>query len=347
GWNIYEKARKRTTKAKSIWTETEVIHERGTVEVGALGFTEFGFPKPVGLIKKVVRLGSAGDGLIMDYFAGSGSTGHAVIDLNREDGGKRKYILVEMGDYFDTVLKPRMAKAAYSDRWKNGKPVSRHTGASHCFKYIRLESYEDALNNSRFDDGPVGGALPKNAELKKDHMLHYFPDVETRGDQSLLNIDAFADPAACKLRVKKPGSEEYVVRNVDLMETFNYLIGLHVARITAPRSFSASFKREPDPELPEDQHTRLTVDGEIREDAVGPWWFREIQGWLPESHVNPDNGQREKALIIWRKLTGDPERDNLMLDQWLRKQRDGSREFNADVIYVNGGSNPPNLKLDG
>ena len=60
--------------------------------------------------------------------------------------GRRKYILVEMGEYFNTVTKPRIQKVIYSEDWKGGKPVSRK-GSSHAFKYLRLESYEDALNN--------------------------------------------------------------------------------------------------------------------------------------------------------------------------------------------------------
>ena len=84
--------------------------------------------------------------IILDFFAGSGTTGDVVINLNREDNGNRKYILVEMGKYFDLVTKPRVEKVIYSEDWKDGKPVSRK-GSSHCFKYIRLESYEDALDN--------------------------------------------------------------------------------------------------------------------------------------------------------------------------------------------------------
>ena len=60
--------------------------------------------------------------MILDFFAGSGTTGHAVINLNREDGGRRKFILVEMADYFDTVLLPRIKKVAFSPEWKDGKP---------------------------------------------------------------------------------------------------------------------------------------------------------------------------------------------------------------------------------
>ena len=74
----------------------------------------------MGLLERVMRVGSGSLGL--DFFAGSGTTGHAVINLNREDGGQRKFILVEQGDYFDTVLLPRLKKVTFSPEWKDGKP---------------------------------------------------------------------------------------------------------------------------------------------------------------------------------------------------------------------------------
>ena len=300
------------------------------------------YPKPSKLLTLLLVATRHKNGYWIDYFAGSGTTAHAVINLNREDGGKRKYILVEMGDYFDTVLKPRIQKVVYSKDWKSGKPVSRESGISHCFKYLRLESYEDTLNNLRFDKNEARDkAVAANASLEEDYMLHYLLDVETRGSQSLLNIDAFADPCNYKLMVKRPGSDEYVVKNIDLMETFNYLIGLRVIHVAAPQTFTAAFKRDPDPELPEDQHTRLVVDGKIRQDAHGPWWFRKIEGWVP---ANPNNGQGEKVLIVWRKLTGDLEKDNAVLDEWFQKNRISTRDFEFDTIYVNGSNNLPNLR---
>lgn len=285
--------------------------------------------------------------VVLDYFAGSGTTGHAVISLNREDDGKRKYILVEMGDYFDTVLKPRIAKVVYSESWKDGKPTARHTGMSHCFKYIRLESYEDTLNNLRLDHNTQRKkAVAANPALKEDYMLRYLLDVETRGSQSLLNIDAFADPCYYTLEVKRPGTDEYTTRAVDLIETFNYLIGLRVLHTSVPQTFQATFKRTTDPELPEDQHAKLVVDGRIRQDEGGPWWFRKVEGWVPKDPVNPNNGQQEKVLIVWRKLTGNIEQDNLMLDEWFQKNRISTRDFEFDTIYVNGSNNLPNLKQD-
>ena len=351
----------------------------------------FGGPKPTTLIKRFCQQSTFANELVCDFFTGSGTTGQAVINLNREDKGKRKYILIEMGDYFDTIIRPRMAKVVYSESWQNGQPVpvnngqstiknkkdgslvndhcSLFNGISHCFKYLRLESYEDTLNNLRFDENPIRDkALSAKTELKEDYMLRYLLDVETRDSQSLLNIDAFADPTAYTLKVKKPGTDEYVVKYVDLIETFNYLIGLRVNHIAAPQTFTAEFKRIEDPEIPKDQLTKLILNGHMRQidhcssstdncslviDNCSlvidhcPWWFRKVEGWVPKDPQNPNNDQREKVLIVWRKLTGDLEKDNLMLDEWFQKNRISTRDFEFDTIYVNGSNNLPNLAQEG
>jgi adenine-specific DNA-methyltransferase len=356
------------------WPHEEVGHtDESKKELYSILEKETGFdtPKPSRLMKRIIHIGTDKKSFVLDYFAGSGTTAHAVINLNREDNGNRKYILVEMGDYFDTVTKPRITKVIYSSDWKNGKPTSRDTGISHCFKYIRLESYEDTLNNLVFDKNPIRGkAIESNPSLKEDYMLRYLLDVETRGSQSLLNIDGFADPTAYALVVKKPGSDEQVTQNIDLIETFNYLLGLRLENMAAPQTFTASFTRKPDPELPEDQHTKLVVDGKIKQvnHELTPintnknddscklvsisgskekiWWFRKLEGWVPADPMNPNNGQKERVLIVWRKLTGNLEEDNLMLDEWFEKYRISTRDFEYDTIYVNGSNNLPNLKKD-
>lgn len=68
-------------------------------------------------------------------------------------------------------------------------------------------------------------------------------------------------------------------------------------------------------------------------------WFLSIT-----DAANPNNGQREKVMIVWRKLTGDLEKDNLMLDEWFWKNRAGTQDFKFDTIYVNGSNNLPNMK---
>jgi len=174
------------------------------------------------ILRLVTYLADEGD-TILDFFAGSGTTAHSVINANRKDGGDRKYILVEMGEYFETVMKPRILKVIYSKDWRDGKPVSRE-GTSHAFKYMKLESYEDALDNVSFTHAKEGQAA---LELYGDeYLLRYMLDFETRGSASLLNVEKLAAPFRYKLRLRD-GEEKRSV-SVDLPETFAYLLGLRV-----------------------------------------------------------------------------------------------------------------------
>ena len=334
-----------TNIGKSVFQDYSDGEKQTSAMFGESGL--FLAPKHSSFVSRFILHAGKESLTVVDCFGGSGSTGQAVVDLSRADRIGRKYILVEVNNYFDTLLKPRMMKAIYSSRWKEGKPVTQD-GMSHCFKYLRLESYEDSLNNLHLDETAARNkALATNPALKEDYLLRYLLDVETRGSQSLLNIDAFQDPTSYTLNVKKPGSDEHVSTNVDLIETFNYLIGLRVNHIAVPNSFNAEFARLKDPELPQDQHTKLMVKGKIKQDPAGPWWFRKVEGWVPKDGANPNNGHREKVLIVWRKLTGDLEKDNLMLDEWFQKNRISTRDFEFDTIYVNGSNNLPNLQQEG
>ena len=174
------------------------------------------------------------------------------------------------------------------------------------------------------------GVVQGTDGLREQYLLRYQLDVESKGSQSLLNIGAFADPTAYKLLVKKPGSDESREVNVDLLETFNWLLGLTVQHITAPRSFNAAFRR--------DGQGRLQLDGRLRQDADGPWWFRTVTGTTPEGR---------KTLVVWRKLTGNAEQDNLVLDTWFKdKQAYSVRGSEFDLIYVNGDNTLENLRVD-
>ena len=185
------------------------------------------YPKPSKLITLLLASNRKDNSLILDYFAGSGTTGHAVINLNREDDGKRKYILCEMGEYFDSVTKPRIQKVIYSKDWSGGKPTSRE-GSSHCFKYIRLEQYEDTLNNLSIEPVDIGR---DNADFYGGYILSYMLDIETRG--SLFNMKWFRNPWNMKLRITR--QNETREESIDVIETFNYLIGLNVRSICYPK----------------------------------------------------------------------------------------------------------------
>lgn len=190
-----------------------------------IGETLFSYPKSIynvmdcissiSRIKKNINL--------IDYFAGSGTTGHATIKLNREDGGNRKYILVEMGTYFNTVTKPRIQKVIYSDNWKNGKPLDKG-GISQIVKYQVLESYEDTLNNLYIQNETE---LDFTGKAKEEYLLHYMLEMESR--EHLFNLEMFRKPFDYQLKVTE--NNELKPTKVDLVETFNYLIGLYVSKV--------------------------------------------------------------------------------------------------------------------
>ena len=189
----------------------------------------FSFPKSVYAVKDSLIICAVDwDSIVLDYFAGSGTTAHAVIDLNREDRGKRKYILVETGDWFEMVMLPRIKKVVFCEKWKDGKPQGG-PGVSHMLKYQYLEQYEDTLNNLE---------LPRVAEGQKmlelfgdEYLLKYMLDFETQGSASLLDLSMFKDPFAYRLKAHE--GEEIVERPVDLVETFNYLLGIQVKKVKA------------------------------------------------------------------------------------------------------------------
>ena len=303
------------------------------------GEKNFDFPKATRLVEDCLRASNVDNkSTVLDYFAGSGTTGHAVINLNREDGGRRRFVLVEMGGYFDTVLVPRTKKVMFTPEWKDGKPKRLATPEEaertpRIIKVVRLESYEDTLNNLETRRTEKQQLLLDAPEaqgtdgFREQYILRYLLDVETRGSPSLLNVQAFTDPTAYKLKVKHPSSDESREVNVDLLETFNWLIGLTVRHIAAPQTFSAAFKR--------DSEKRLRLKGRLKQKADGPYWFRTITGTTPDGR---------RTLVIWRKLTGEPEQDNLVLDEWFTRQSYSAKKSEFDLIYVNGGNNLENLK---
>lgn len=178
--------------------------------------------KPIKFLQHILSLQNVRkdmNAIVLDFFAGSASTGHAVIEMNK-DKGNRKYILSQVGDIFDSTTKPRIEKVIYSDSWKDEMPVSRN-GISQCFKYIRLEQYEDTLNNLEIKKQQTDWT---NQEFHESYMLSYLLDTETR--DSLLNLKWFENPFEMTLKTTK--DNELVETKVDMVETFNYLIGLNV-----------------------------------------------------------------------------------------------------------------------
>lgn len=228
---IYHKYREQQV-FKNFWSQKKYQSEFNGTNLlkNILGIvSSFSFPKSIYAVLDSIKIVSSKTDLILDYFAGSGTTAHAVINLNREDGGKRKYILVEQGEYFDTVLKPRVQKVVYAENWKDGKPQADKESSLHgvpqIVKVLKLESYEDTLNNLVLkDNGDLFAKL--NDGAKEDYLLRYMLADQSR--DSLLNTDVFRRPFNYQMDIATNSAGATERMDIDLVETFNYLLGLRV-----------------------------------------------------------------------------------------------------------------------
>jgi hypothetical protein len=107
-WNVYQKfyLEGRLKQPGNLWVKVEG-NKKATRDVRDLfdGIKVFDFPKPIGFISKILEISTAKNDLVLDFFAGSGTTGHAVMKLNAEDGGNRKFILCQIDEPIDSVKK--------------------------------------------------------------------------------------------------------------------------------------------------------------------------------------------------------------------------------------------------
>lgn len=201
-------------------------------------------PKPAELLEKFLPFAAKPGTLVVDYFAGSGTTAHAVINLNRADGGQRRFILVEQGEYFDTVTLPRVAKVMTAPDWKDGRPkadVQHDATASDepeahwsrrtlpIVQVLRLERYEDSLDALALpaQADAAGGGQTELAGL--DHVLRYLADTTTPDNPVRLSTAQLASPFNYRLPTVWEGRA--IERPVDLLHTTLLLLGLHLVRL--------------------------------------------------------------------------------------------------------------------
>lgn len=298
---------------------TSVIQNgnKGKFDVDALGLA-FPYCHPVSLYENIIGSLIKGNlnGIVIDYFAGSGTSAHALININRENQTHHKYILIEMGEYFNQITKPRIEKVVYSRDWKKGKPVSRK-GSSHAFKYLRLESYEDALNNIVLNDSNYDML----SEAREGYFFSYMLGKEADGSTSLLNVEMLDKPFSYKMNITR--NLESAEHNIDIVETFNYLIGLMVNKSRALVSFDANFTTG----------KYGAISAMLK--AGDTYKFKAVEGTAPSG---------DKTLVIWREMTGNIEKDNAVLDSYFI-YLPNARRFKR--IYVNCDNNLLNLRGNG
>lgn len=215
--------------------------EHGTALLKKLfGKRMFSYPKSVHAVQDSVYVAGLNqpNATALDFFAGSATTGHAVINLNREDGGERKFVLVEQGEYFDAVTLPRIAKVMTAPEWKDGQPKDTVQHADQgdpehwsrrtlpLVRVLRLERYEDSLNALDFsasatEPGDSGDLLAASAD---EHLIRYWLQDDSQGQPVRLSTQRLADPFAYRLTLHEPAGPREVT--VDLLETARLLLGL-------------------------------------------------------------------------------------------------------------------------
>lgn len=175
--------------------------------------------KPEKLIQRILKGSSVESDIVMDYYMGSGTTTAVAHKM------KRRYVGIEQGDYFDSKPLDRMKRVLYGEQSGVSK-AERWTGGGF-FKYIRLESYEDALDNIEFNSGAAPGS-ELGLDFNRDYELRYALDWESKDCPTRLALAQLDTPFDYTLTLRRESGTVDV--KPDLPETFAYLIGLHTRR---------------------------------------------------------------------------------------------------------------------
>ena len=168
-WSLFEWEyldERGAAKPTTLWDFKDVNSERGTeVFIKYLGFKKEDFPnpKPVGTIQRILQIATTADDIILDSFAGSGTTAHAVLNMNKADGGHRKFILVEMMDYADSITAERVKRVIRG--YGEGKNAVEGTGGNFSF----YDLGEPLLH---------GDMLNENVGVEKIREYVYFTDTK-------------------------------------------------------------------------------------------------------------------------------------------------------------------------
>ena len=165
-------------KPKSFWMGTEFSAESGTLEIKAiLGKGIFDTPKPTGIIEYCMEQAMRSDSIILDSFAGSGTTAHAVLNMNKADGGNRKFILIEMMDYADSITAERVKRVI--NGYGEGKNAVEGTSGNF--------SFYDLGDTLLLSDGNL------NEEVGESKIREYIWYTETK--EAMTNVVAEGEPS--------------------------------------------------------------------------------------------------------------------------------------------------------
>jgi adenine-specific DNA-methyltransferase len=239
------------------------------------------------LLKRVIESTSGENDIVMDFFLGSGTTTAVAHKL------KRKWIGVEMGEHFWTIVLPRMKKVLAYDKSGISKENDvrekyNEKSAGGFFMYQILEQYEDSLDNIELKENEMVQKL-----FEDEYLIKYFLNYETKESPYLLNIELLKNPFAYKLKVNLSEVGEPKEMIIDIPETFNYLLGLKVKKLKVRNNNSRKYMFI----LGEKESKNIAVvwreyddnwnDSDFKEDKE--FIMKELEPWMP--HVVYINGQ--------------------------------------------------------
>ncbi len=230
----------------TIWTDVPTTTHATKELKNMFNKIVFSNSKPVELLKRFIELGSSNNSWIIDFFAGSGTTGQAVIELNQAgssltEPSQRKFILIEKEEIFHTVLLPRLMKACFAKEWKQGKP-----------KFPNTSSVSNALNEPKVPKVPkVPNVLnePNSPKVSNNPLIFRYHEVEQFEDswenisldeisenfETTFNI-SFSPAFLYPFEISNPwryalqtiNSQGIFPKNVDLIHTYCFLSGLQI-----------------------------------------------------------------------------------------------------------------------
>ncbi len=206
---------KEGTTPLTIWLHQEVGHNQESIqELKNLGFVHSS-PKPVRLLKKIFHIGSQKNSIILDFFAGSGTAVQSVMNLNSQDKGNRKFIIVDMSENFDEIIVPRAKKIAFSFNWRDGKP-KEISGIGIFFKYYELEQYEGTLAGCKYEDSDLF-SVPNRSPYQeyvflKDEKLLDAMEIDYKNKKVNVDLSKLYD-------------------NIDIAETLSNLTGKWIKQV--------------------------------------------------------------------------------------------------------------------
>lgn len=217
-WRVFRKdhlnknGRQATTKPKTIWIDNDLNMDASRKAVTEImGKGAFDFPKPVPLVSRLVSLAPSENAVVLDSFAGSGTTAHAVLALNKADGGNRRFILVETEEYADTLTAERVRRVTKGVPGAKDEALKEGLGGSFTYcelgepmdlerlfagervapawdqvaRYVAYTATGETLLSAEGEDGFAGYGGPYRL-----HLL-YRPDTKwMQSNEAMLDLDA-------------------------------------------------------------------------------------------------------------------------------------------------------------